>query len=89
VGFRLINETQQVVLTYIEKDTLPHYENITVKEEFQLGHGNLCFIHDQMVRPINQMLKNQKPPEPASKIEESITNFFTSQIFSEIRAKPK
>jgi tyrosinase len=64
MGFRLINKTQQIVLTDIEKDTLTYYENITVKETFQLGYGELCFIHDQMIKPINQMLRNEKPSEP-------------------------
>jgi tyrosinase len=66
MGFRYEPKTQQIVLTDIDKDTLTYYENITVKETFQLGYGELCFIHDQMIRPINQMLKNEKSPEPVA-----------------------
>jgi hypothetical protein len=64
IGLRYVTKTKQIVLNDIEKDTLTYYDNILVKEAFQLGYGDLCFIHDQMIRPINQLLKNEKPPEP-------------------------
>jgi tyrosinase len=63
-GIRLLNETQKIVISDIDKDTLTYYDNIPVKEAFQVGYGDLCFIHDQIIRPINQMLKNEKSPEP-------------------------
>jgi hypothetical protein len=66
VGFKIINEKYQVVLIDIEKDSLTYYENITVIEVFQVGYDDFCFIQDQMVLPINQIIKNQKLPEPVA-----------------------
>jgi tyrosinase len=66
LGLRLINETQKIVISDIDKDNLTCYENIPLREAFQLGYGDLCYIYDQMIRPINQMLKNEKPPEPVA-----------------------
>ncbi len=80
MDFRLINKTQQIVLTDIEKDTLTYYENITVKETFQLGYGELCFIHDQMLR-------NEKPSEPLAvqRLRYQLPPSIFAKIFSEIR----
>jgi hypothetical protein len=64
LGLKLINKSQRIVISDIEKDNLTYYENIPVKETFQLGYGDLCYIYDQMIRPINQMLKREKTPEP-------------------------
>jgi tyrosinase len=66
MGLRFVTKTKQIGLTDIEKDTLVYYDNIPVKEAFQLGYGDLCYIYDQLVRPINQMLKNEKTPEPVA-----------------------
>ncbi len=66
LGIKLINETKKIVISDIDKYNLTYFENIPVREAFQLGYGDLCYIFDQMIRPINQMLKNEKPPEPVA-----------------------
>ncbi len=40
----------------IEKDNLTYYDNVSIKESFQLGYDDLGFICDQMTRLINQLL---------------------------------
>ena len=44
-------------------------EDVTVKEMFQVGYGELCYIHDQLVRPILNIMSN-KP----TKVPKSVTN---------------
>jgi tyrosinase len=66
LGYKLIDETHEIVKCDIDNDNLTYFENISVKEAFQVGFGDLCYIYDQMIRPINQMLKNEKPPEPVA-----------------------
>jgi hypothetical protein len=63
-GVRLIDETQDIVIANIDSDNLTYYTDIPVKETFQMGYGDLCFIPDFLVRPINQLLNNQTPAEP-------------------------
>ncbi len=91
MGFKIINEKQQVVLIDIEKDSLTYYENISVKEAFQVGYDDFCFIHDQMALPINQILKSQKPPQPVAfqRLKNQLPSPLLEKYFPKIRAKPK
>jgi tyrosinase len=65
LGIKLMN-SQKIVISDIDKDNLTYFENIPLREAFQLGYGDLCYIYDQLVRPINQMLKREKTPEPVA-----------------------
>ncbi len=64
LGVRLIDETQDIVISNIDSDNLTYYTDIPVKETFQMGFGDLCFIPDFLIRPINQLLNNKTPTEP-------------------------
>jgi hypothetical protein len=64
LGIKLVNETQKIVISDIDSDFLTYYKNISVKESFQIGFGDLCYIHDQMIKPINQLIRNEKNAEP-------------------------
>jgi hypothetical protein len=63
-GIRWINKTQDIVISNIDRDNLTYYTDIPVKEAFQMGYGDLCYIPDFLVRPINQLLSNETPTEP-------------------------
>jgi hypothetical protein len=63
-GMRLDAETQQIVGADIDKDYLSFYSEVSVKESFQVGFGELCYIHDQFIRPINDIMRNKKRPQP-------------------------
>jgi hypothetical protein len=64
LGVRLIDETQDIVTSNIDSDNLTYYTDIPVKETFQMGFGDLCFIPDFLIRPINQLLNNETLTEP-------------------------
>jgi hypothetical protein len=66
LGIKFINDSQKVETSDIEKDNLKNFDNIPIREAFQSGFGGLCYIYDQLVLPINQMLKNEKTLEPVA-----------------------
>ena len=48
----------------IRTDTLTGAPNVRIKELFWVGFGDLCYITDQMVEPINKLWKGIKEPVP-------------------------
>lgn len=50
----------------INSDFLTFYEDTSVKEVFQMGFGELCYIHDILVKPILDIMRNKKPSLPKS-----------------------
>jgi hypothetical protein len=64
LGIKLVDETQKVVMSNIDTDYLTYFKNISVREAFQIGFGDQCYIYDQLIDPINKMLRNEKIPEP-------------------------
>jgi len=60
LSIKYITETQTVTTSDIDTDTFNYYRNITVKESFQLGYGELCYIHDVLIEPINDIIKKKK-----------------------------
>ncbi len=64
LGIKLDDETQKIVMSNIDTDYLTYFKNISVREAFQIGFGDQCYIYDQLIGPINKMLRNEKIPEP-------------------------
>jgi hypothetical protein len=60
-GLRLL-ATGEVVQRNLD-DPLTYYKNVTARETFQRGYGELCSIHDQLIEPMNLLLKNKEPKE--------------------------
>jgi hypothetical protein len=43
---------------------LTYYSNVPVIETFQVGFGDLCWVHDQHIKPINSLIKNEEIEVP-------------------------
>ena len=64
IGVKYDFQLKRSTLTDLNRDTLPVFTDISVKEAFQLGYGELCFVYDQLIQPINQLIKGHKSPVP-------------------------
>ncbi len=60
LGIKLNDETGKLSLSDIDTDVLTYYRNVKIRESFQIGFGELCFIHDKLIRPINDIMMNKK-----------------------------
>ena len=49
----------------INRDILPVFD-VPIKESFQLGYGELCYVYDQLIKPINQLIKGKYSPLPVA-----------------------
>jgi hypothetical protein len=58
-GIKLNWETQKTSISDIDRDFLTYYKDIKIRETFQIGFGELCYIHDALIRPINQIIKGE------------------------------
>jgi hypothetical protein len=56
LDIKLMNNSKNIVISNIDEYNLTFWH---FREAFQLRHYDLCYIYDQLVRPINQMLKNE------------------------------
>ena len=61
-------KTDSVLGADLQNDYLTYYEDVRVKEVFQVGYGELCYIQDQLVRPILDIISNKKPKIPKTVI---------------------
>ena len=52
--------------TDIQTDYLTGAPWVTIRETFWIGFGDYCYIPDQLVRPINNVMKGLKDPIPTS-----------------------
>ena len=50
----------------IRKDRLTGIPSVSIRETFQIGFGDFCYITDQLVRPINNLWKGIRDPIPTS-----------------------
>ena len=50
----------------IFKDTLTGVPWVTIREVFWIGFGDYCYIPDQLVRPINNLMKGIRDPIPTA-----------------------
>ena len=49
----------------LEKDKVTFF-NASVLETFHVGFGELCYIHDENIRAINQLISNERNDIPAN-----------------------
>ena len=50
----------------ISFDTVTGIPSVTIKELFWMGFGDLCYVQDQLVRPISNLWKGLKDPIPTA-----------------------
>jgi hypothetical protein len=79
LGIRLDEDTQEIVGSDIS-DNLTYYKNIPVADTFLVGYGDQCYIYDQLVRPINQLMNKETIPEPEA--IRRLRNSLPTQIFA-------
>ena len=58
-------DTGQIRRGDLTRDKLPFF-NVSVLEAFQVGFGQLCYIHDHNIVAINQMINNKKNSIPVN-----------------------
>ncbi|CAG2175935.1 unnamed protein product, partial [Oppiella nova] len=63
-GLRYDWERDEILRADIESDYLTYYDNARVKEIFEIGFGDMCYIHDQLVQPILDIMANKRPKVP-------------------------
>ena len=64
---RLNDKNGQIALNAsIMTDTLNGVPSVRVKEMFWVGFGDLCYITDQLVKPINNLWKGVKDDIPSA-----------------------
>ncbi|CAG2106626.1 unnamed protein product [Medioppia subpectinata] len=80
-GANLDWRTGRVFQANVETDHLTHFEEITVKETFQVGFGELCYIHDQLVQPILDIIANRPPKLPAGAL--TLQRQLPAQVFDQ------
>lgn len=56
--------TEEISRADIERDFFTYYSSIRVKESFQIGFGEMCYIHDQLIKPINDIIHNRRSELP-------------------------
>src|SRR4051812_6186684 len=80
--FNLINRT--IKPTKILTDRLTGAPSVTIRELFWVGFGDLCFIPDQLVRPINNIMKGIRDPIPtaAKRLPKNILKQYFPAFFS-------
>lgn len=68
----------------IENDVLSYFNKTTIAETFQVGFGDLCWIHDQMIKPINRLIKNEREEVPTAikRFPKPILQKYYPKIFS-------
>lgn len=90
LGIKLDWDTQKVLISDIENDVFTYYTNITVKESFQVGFGELCYIHDQLIKPINQIIKNEKRklPKAVQRLKSSLPKKLFKRYFPKFALFP-
>jgi hypothetical protein len=89
---RLDWDTKYIDTTDIENDFLTYYNNTTIRETFQVGFGDLCYIHDQFIKPINEIVRNEersrKLPEAVRRLKSSLPHLLFQRYFPKFALKP-
>ncbi len=57
-------KTQEISRANIQNDVLSYYSNVKVKESFEVGFGEMYYIRDQLIKPINDIIRNRRPELP-------------------------
>jgi hypothetical protein len=82
--YNLNSNTNQIIVSDIETDFMTYFNQISVKEAFQVGFGDLCSISDLLIKPINQLIKNEIPISikrlPQNLLEKYFPKFFSGEF---------
>ncbi len=84
-GFPKLNSnTKKITKSNIETDFLTYFNETSVKEAFQLGFGDLCWIPDLLIKPINRMIKNEMTEVPiaVNRLPQSLLEKYFPKFFS-------
>ena len=63
-GIKYDFKLKRTAIADLKRDVLPEFTDISLIETFQLGYGELCYVHDQLIKPINQLMKGHYSPIP-------------------------
>ncbi|XP_054161634.1 uncharacterized protein LOC128959653 [Oppia nitens] len=90
LGLKYNSNLNKTVLTNLETDMLTDFTNTSIKETFQIGFGELCYIHDHFVRPINHLIKGVKPtvPEAIKRLKTSLPDKLFEKYFPKFALYP-
>jgi hypothetical protein len=85
-------DKKNIYTTDIENDFLTYYKNTTIRETFQVGFGDLCYIHDQFIKPINEIMRNDEKsrplPEAIHRLKLSLPDRLFKLYFPKFALKP-
>ncbi len=91
-GLRLDWDTKHIYTTDIENDFLTYYKNTSIKETFQVGFGDLCYIHDQFIKPINEIMRKEERsqglPEAVHRLKSALPDRLFKRYFPKFVLKP-
>ena len=68
----------------IRTDYLTGAPGVTIRQMFWIGFGDICYIPDQLVRPINNLMKGIRDPIPtaAKRLPQSIKQKYFPNFYS-------
>ena len=66
LGIKYDYDLKRSAVADVYRDTIPDFTDVTVKETFQLGYGQLCYVHDQLIKPINEIMRGHYRPVPGA-----------------------
>ena len=67
----------------IRTDYLSGAPGVTIRETFWIGFGDYCYISDQLVRPINNLMKGIRDPIPTA--AKRLPKWITKKYFPNFR----
>jgi hypothetical protein len=78
------SNTKQITKSNIETDFLKYFNETSVMEAFQLGFGDLCWIPDLFIKPINRLIKNEmiETPIAVNRLPQSLLEKYFRKFFS-------
>ncbi|CAG2108021.1 unnamed protein product [Medioppia subpectinata] len=82
-------QRDEITSADIENDYLTYYEKARIKEIFQIGFGDMCYIHDQLVQPILDIVAKKRPklPKMARNLRKMLPNDVYENYFPKFAAK--
>jgi tyrosinase len=91
LGLRLDELTKEILVSDYEKDFLTYFNDVPVKETFEVGFGDQCYIYDQLIEPINKIMNNELVPEPAAvqRLRSSLPPLTFAKYFPKFALYPK
>ncbi len=82
--YNLNSNTNQIIVSNIETDFMTYFNQTSVKEAFQVGFGDLCSISDLLIKPINQLIKNEinEIPIAIKRLPQQVLEKYFPKFFS-------